>query len=69
MLMEHLMMTGTWPEPDQLTQLLGSIGNNYHVVRYEHETERAELVIEEENSNVMLQLKGDMQGVSIQALN
>ncbi|RLT99879.1 MAG: hypothetical protein D9N11_14020 [Ketobacter sp.] len=65
MLMEHLMETGEWPEPNRLKQLLTQLSGDFNIVSYERQQNQADLVIEEPLSGVILQFGGDMRGVSI----
>ena len=66
MLMEHLMETGEWPEPNRLAQLMSNLSGNFDVVSYEHQENKADLVIKDMQSGVILKLGGDMRGVTIQ---
>lgn len=66
MLMEYLMDTGEWPEPHRLEQLMSHLSGNFDVVSYEHNHNKADLVIKEAQSGVVLQIGGDMRGLTIQ---
>lgn len=65
MLMEHLMETGKWPEPDALARLLANLAGDYDVLRYEHGQTQAELVIRDNNSDIELLFSGDMRGITL----
>ena len=67
MLMEHLMETGEWPEPNRLKQLMTHLPGSFDVVSYERKQNQADLVIKEAPSGIILQIGGDMRGVTIKS--